>query len=283
MDPTLEFLFLVAVLLAVALLLRRQGTGKEKSPTKVRASAPQPPPAEAPAKLNADADTDTWALLVAPLNAILQQCERARGQRKLDPRLEEIERNAAHMRDLLARVPGADRRIEEELEQVDPEAALRAAVDSYSGLALDREMKVQVFSEPVPRVRTNPRLLQRALRHLVRTALTSAEPRRGHVTATVGLLPEGKNPTHVALAVTDDGPGLEPSRLVRILDPLVEEEAEPNAEELAYSVASALARSMGAQFTMTSAAGSGTRAAIKIRLDRAALRQLREMRAPAEV
>ena len=276
MDPTLEFLFLVAVLLAVGLLLRRVDP-PEKGP------APEAPSAEKPGTLGADADTDTWALLVAPLNAILRQCERARGQRKLDARLEEIERNAAHMRDLLARVPGADRRIEEELEEVDPEAALRAAVDSYSGLSLDREVKVQLFCEPVPRVVTNARLLGRALRHLVRTALTSAEPRRGHVTATVGLLPEGRDPTHVAMAVTDDGPGLEPARLVRILDPLVEEETQPNAEELAYSVASALARAMGAQFTMTSAAGSGTRAAIKIRLDRAALRQLREMREAAEV
>lgn len=268
MDPTLEFLFLVAVLLAVALLLRRVDTLE-------KGSAPEAPSAPKPVA-GVDADTDTWALLVAPLTAILHQCELARGQRKMDARLEEIEKHAARMRDLLARLPGADRRIEEELEDVDPEAAMRAAVDSYSGLSLDRDVKVHIVAEAVPHVVANARLLQRALRHLVRTALTSAQPRKGDVTAAVGLLPVEGEPTHLALAVADDGPGIEPARLVRILDPSIEEETQPTAEELAYSVVFALARAMGAQFTMTSAPGTGTRATIKIPLDRAALQQVRE-------
>ena len=53
-----------------------------------------------------DADTDTWALLVSPLAAILHQCEMARGQRKMDTRLEEVEKHAVRMRDLLARHDG---------------------------------------------------------------------------------------------------------------------------------------------------------------------------------
>jgi signal transduction histidine kinase len=269
MEPTFEFLFLVAVLLAVGLLLRRVDTLE-------KGAAPHAPPDPAPARLGADADTDTWALLVAPLTAILAQCELARGQRKMDARLEEVEKHAARMRDLLARLPGADRRIQEELEEVDPGAALRAAVDSYSGLSLDREVKVRIVAEPAPKVVANARLLHRALRHLVRTALTSAAPRRGDVTAAVGLLPAGGEPTHLAFAVSDDGPGIEPARLVRILDPSIEEETQPTAEELAYSVVYALARAMGAQFAMDSAPGTGTRATVKIPLDRAALKQLRE-------
>jgi len=271
MDPTVEFLFLAAVLLAVGLLLRRVDT-LEKS------SAPEAPPEDAPAPPAVDADTDTWALLVSPLTAILHQCEMARGQRQMDARLEEVEKHAVRMRDLLARLPGADRKIEEELEEVDPGAALRSAVDSYSGLSIDRDVKVHVVAGPVPRVVTNARLLHRALRHLVRTSLTSAQPRKGDVTAAVGLLPAEGEPTHLAFAVTDDGPGIETARLVRILDPSIEEETEPTAEELAYSVVYALARAMGAQFAMDSAPGTGTRAMIKIPLDRAAQKQAREER-----
>ncbi len=269
MDPTLEFLFLASVLLAVGLLLRRVDT-LEKS------SAQEAPPEDMPAVPAVDADTDAWALLVTPLTAILGQCELARGQRKMDARLEEVEKHALRMRDLLARLPGADRKIEEELEEVDPEATMRAAVDSYSGLSIDRDVKVHIVSEPAPHVVTNARLLHRALRHLVRTALTSAQPRKGDVTAAVGLLPVEGEPTHLAFAVADDGPGIETARLVRILDPSIEEETEPTAEELAYSVVYALARAMGAQFAMDSAPGTGTRATIKIPLDRAALKQVRE-------
>jgi signal transduction histidine kinase len=269
MDPTLEFLFLVSVLLAIGLLLVRVGH-LEKS------SSPEAPPEEVKPVPAIDADTDTWALLVSPLTAILAQCELARGQRRMDTRLEEVEKHAMRMRDLLARLPGADRKIEEELEEVDPQATMRAAVESYSGLSLDRDVKVHVVVERVPTVVTNARLLQRALRHLVRTAISSAPPRKGDVTAAVGLLPVEGEPTHLALAVADDGPGIEPARLLRILDPSIEEETQPTAEELAYSVVFALARAMGAQFAMQSAPGTGTRATIKIPLDRAALRQIRE-------
>ncbi len=269
MEPTIEILFLAAVLLAVGLLLRRVGTLEKEA-------APEAPPAETRRVSGVDSDTDTWALLVTPLTAILHQCELARGQRKMDGRLEEVEKHAARMRDLLARLPGADRRIEEELEEVDPEGAMRSAVDSYSGLSLDRDVKVHLVVEPAPVVVANARLLHRALRHLVRTALTSAVPRKGDVTAAVGLLPVEGEPTHLAFAVADDGPGIETARLVRILDPSIEEETQPTAEELAYSVVYALARAMGAQFAMDSAPGTGTRATIKIPLDRAALQQLRE-------
>lgn len=268
MEPTIEFLFLAAVLLAVGLLLRRVGTLEKDT-------APSAPPEDASAPPAVDAATDTWALLVTPLTAILHQCELARGQRKMDARLEEVEKHAVRMRDLLARLPGADRKIEEELEEVDPQAALRSAVDSYSGLSIDRDVKVHIVVEPAPIVVANARLLHRALRHLVRTALTSAPPRRGDVTAAVGLLPVEGEPTHLAFAVADDGPGIETARLVRILDPSIEEETEPTAEELAYSVVYALARAMGAQFAMDSAPGTGTRATIKIPLDRAALEQVR--------
>ena len=215
-------------------------------------------------------------MLVTPLTAILAQCELARGQRRMNKRLEAVEREALRMRDILARLPGADRKIEEELEEVDGEATMRAAVDSYSGLSLDRDVKVHIVAEPAPHVVANARLLNRALRHLVRTAISSAPPRKGDVTAAVGLLPVDGEPTHLAFAVADDGPGIETARLVRILDPSIEEDAEPTAEELAYSVVYALARAMGAQFAMHSAPGTGTRATIKIPLDRAALRQIRE-------
>jgi len=276
MESNTELLFVAAVVLVVALLLRRIGA-LEKT------AAPEAPPAKKPAPPAVDSATDTWALLVAPLGAILHQCELARGQRKMDARLEAVEKHAARMRDLLARLPGADRKIEEELEEVDPDAALRLAVDSYSGLSLDRDVKVHLVVEPVPLVVANARLLHRALRHLVRTALTSAPARKGDVTAAVGLLPVEGEPTHLAFAVADDGPGIETARLVRILDPSIEEETEPTAEELAYSVVYALARAMGAQFAMDSAPGTGTRATIKIPLDRAALRQVRERIRPASV
>lgn len=280
-DPTLEFLFLAAVLLAVGILLRRVDT-LEKGSSPRASTPPAPPPEERRGAV--DADTDTWALLVAPLSAILHQCELARGQRQMDARMETVEKHAARMRDLLARLPGAERKIQEELEEVEPEAVLKAAIDSYSGLALDREVKVHIVAEPAPRIVANARLLHRALRHLVRTAITSALPRRGDVTAAVGLLPADGDPTHLAFAVADDGPGIEPARLVRILDPSIEEETQPTAEELAYAVVYALARAMGAQLTMTSAPGTGTRATIRIPLDRVALKQARETRrAAAEV
>jgi len=274
-DPTLEFLFLVAVLLAVGVLLRRVDALERN----VTPGSPEedPTPEASPLPFGVDADTDTWALLVAPLTSILHQCELARGQRQMDTRLEEVEKHARRMRDLLARLPGAERKIQEELAEIEPEAALRAAVDSYSGLALDRDVNVHVVVEPAPVVVTNARLLQRALRHLVRTAITSAPVGRGDVTAAVGLLPADGEPTHLAFAVADGGPGVEPARLVRILDPSIEEETQPTAEELAYSVVYALARAMGAQFTMTSAPGTGTRATIKIPLDRAALQRIREL------
>jgi signal transduction histidine kinase len=266
MDPTLEFLYVVAVLLTVGLLLRRVDTLEKAD------AAPREPVA---GPGGVDADTDTWALLVAPLAAILGQCELARGQRRMDGHLETIEKHAARMRDLLARLPGADRKIREEQEEIDPEATMRAAVESYSGLALDRDVRVHLIVESAPRVVTNARLLNRALRHLVRTAITSVPPRKGDITAAVGLLPVEGDPTHLAFAVADDGPGIEPARLVRILDPSIEEETEPTAEELAYSVVYALARAMGAQFAMDSAPGTGTRATLKIPLDRAAMNQAR--------
>ena len=274
MDPDFEFLFIVTVLLTIGLLLRRIGQLEGGEAVGKKAARPRPggPP---PGGGAVDADTDTWALLVAPLSAILAQCELARGQRRMDARLEAIEINAIRMRDLLARLPGADRKLQEEQEAVDPEACMRAAVDSYSGLALDRDVRVHVTIEPAPAIVTNARLLSRALRHLVRTAITSVPPRKGDVTAAVGLLPVEGEPTHVAFAVADDGPGIEPARLVRILDPSIEEETEPTAEELAYSVVYALARAMGAHFALDSAPGTGTRATLMVPLDRAALKRAR--------
>jgi len=276
-DPTLEFLFLVAVLLAVGILLRRVDVLEKRAAPEGGTGAGASPDEEqvSPAM---DADTDTWALLVAPLSSILHQCELARGQRQMDSHMEAVEKAAVRMRDLLTRLPGAERKIHEELEEIEPEATLNAAVESYAGLALDRDVKVHVIVEPVPLVVANARLLSRALRHLVRSAITSAPPGRGDVTAAVGLLPIDGEPTHLAFAVADGGPGIEPARLVRILDPSIEEETQPTAEELAYSVVYALARAMGAQFAMHSAPGTGTRATIKIPLDRAALKKARERR-----
>jgi len=272
MDPVFEFVFLATTGFTLLVLWRRL-RALERGAGPAAPAAEDAAAGDTPSGPAMDADMDTWALLVSPLATILNECELARGQRRMGDRMEVIEKQALRMRDLLERHPHAEKRINSDVEALEPGPCIRAAVDSYAGLAKDRDVGVHLMVEATPMARTNSRLLNRALRHLIRTAITSAPAGRGDVTAAVGLLPAEGDPTHVAFAVADDGPGIEPARLVRILDSSIEEETEPTAEELAYSVVYALAKAMGAQFVMDSAPGTGTRATLKVPLHAAARRE----------
>lgn len=263
----LVYLFSATTLIAVAVLLQRVKAAEvEVERLRSELSGRAAPEAEDAPLL----ESETRALYLSPVSVILAECELARGEGRMDARLETIERCARRVADLLERqrLPGDTLR--RETRELDPSACVRAAIGTFAGLALERGVKVHVMTEETPRVRAVPALLAHALRNLVRAAVEAAPRGCGDVTVATGVLPPEGEPEHVAVAVADDGPGIEPARLIRILAGAgAADDAPPRPEELAYSIVHAVAIAMGARFVVDSAPGAGTRATLKLPLVRA--------------
>lgn len=276
------FFLLAASLLAVAVVVLRLRT-VERELRRAKGGSGGEPPAPAPRPEETLAAPEARALFWSPLSVILVQCGLAREAGDAERRIGIIERHACRLRDLLEmqRLPGFD--VVGEKRDLDATALVRAAVDVHAGLALERGVKVHVLTEATPPLRTSPALASHALRHLVRAAVESAPRGTGDVTVATGLLPLEGEPTHVAFAVADDGPGIEPARLARLMDPAASGGAPPRAFELSYAIVDAVAIALDAEFTVDSRPGQGTRATLKVPLVRAGVEVLERAPAPEPV
>lgn len=268
-DSIFEFLYVVTTLLAIGVLLRRLGVVEKELRHMRGPNKPRTAPGHSRPHVQAHAQpgVEVLDLMVSPLSIILAQCELAKGDGELDERIELIERQARRMSKLIHREQDTTDRVRWESQQLEPGACVRAAVTHHSGLALERGVKVHVLVDETPTVKASPFLLPHALRHLVRAAIESASPNKGDVTVAVGLFPLEGEPTHLGFAVYDDGPGLDPVKLAQIFEPTpAEGGVEPTPEELSYSIVSAVAQAMDAQFLIESAPNAGTSATLKIPL-----------------
>ncbi|HXU44092.1 MAG TPA: two-component system sensor histidine kinase CreC [Thermoanaerobaculia bacterium] len=135
--------------------------------------------------------------------------ERARFVANVRTEAERIARIVERMLDL-ARLE--NRRERPEMEAVDLSALLRTVAESHEPLLARRNVRMEISAPDGLTLTGNPFLLHQALENLVQNAIEWSPPGGAvAVTATAG-------PERVAIAVTDDGPGIPDYALDRIFD-----------------------------------------------------------------
>ena len=209
-------------------------------------------------------------MVISPLTVILGQCELARAQAPGDRRLETVERQARRIADVIERHRGFAPAQRSEIREIDPAAVARAVVASVAPLAEERQVRIHEMLDELPPIRANPFLLGHALRHLLRAGVEAAPKGVGDVTLAVGLLPVDGDPAHVAFAVANDGPGMEPDQLPHVFHPFPTENESWRGGGFSYAIVYAIARAMGGDLLVESAPGAGTRATLKVPLSRPA-------------
>jgi len=263
-----EFVLLATTLLTVAVLLRRLRVVEEER-TRLRSELDRrgPHDDEQDAMIAMGMLTNELChLLVSPLTVILAQCELARSGGEMTRRLETIERQARRIADVVERHRTMAGGKASDTQRVDPVECALAAKRAVATLAADRGVAVHEILDDVQAIEANPVLLKHALRQVLRAAVEASPRDMGDVTLAVGVLPIDGEPTHVAFAVADDGPGIDLLQLPRIFHPFPEDVGSMRSEGYAYAVAYAIARAMGANLVIDTAPGHGTRATLKLPL-----------------
>jgi signal transduction histidine kinase len=268
----IEFLLLATAILVVGIVLRRLRQVEYQRDTLMREmfrDEERDPEQEAFGAANMLIG-ELCHMVISPLTVILGQCELARAQGGRDKRIETVERQARRIADVIERHRGFAPAQRSEIREIDPAAVARAAVAAVTPAAAERHVRIhEMFDEPPP-IRANAFLLGHALRHLLRAGVEAAPKGMGDVTLAVGVLPVDGDPAHVAFAVADDGPGIEPERLPHVFHPFPAEQASWRGAALSYAIVYAIARAMGADLLVESAPGAGTRATLKVPLSRPA-------------
>ncbi len=218
--------------------------------------------------------------IASPLTVILGQCELARVANEEGRRIRMIARGARSITDVIERYrslvrPGSGAHL-----PIDPEQCAEAAVHALESLARQRDVKVHLLLDRAPTVESNAFLLSHGIRQMLQVAIEASPQGRGDVTLAVGLLPVEGEPTHVAFAVADDGPGADLEKLEAALHPL-KEGAGVCHGAIGYAIVQTIARSLGGAFVLDSAQGQGTRATLKVPLAR--VRARATTRAPAQL
>jgi signal transduction histidine kinase len=203
--------------------------------------------------------------IASPLTVILGQCELARTRNEEDRRLRMIAEGARSITDSIDRYRSLVQPGSGACHPIDPEQCAEAAIHALKPLAKRRDVNVHMLVDCAPTIESNAFLLSHGVRQMLQVAIEASPQRRGDVTLAVGLLPVEGEPTHVAFAVADDGPGTELDKLQAALHPLKEGAgACPGA--VGYSIVETIARSIGGALVLDSAPGHGTRATLKVPL-----------------
>lgn len=152
------------------------------------------------------------------------------------------------------------------LEHVDPRAIAEKAVELVShrfvkvGITLGAEI-----APALPRVACEPRLLEHALANLLLNACDACAPGVGHVDLRVEA-----DASHVAFIVTDNGKGIEPESIARVVEPFFTTKPAGEGAGLGLSIANEIVRhnrgslTIGPRRADTGGKVAGTRACIEI-------------------
>jgi signal transduction histidine kinase len=98
------------------------------------------------------------------------------------------------------------------------------------------------------------------VRAVTNVLLNAVEACGGTGAITVGLAPDGAG--HVALAITDSGPGIPAAVTARLFDPYVT--TKPGGTGLGLAIARQTVEAHGGTITAASAPGSGTTVTIRL-------------------
>ena len=216
--------------------------------------------------------------IASPLTVILGQCELARVSNEEGRRIRMIAQGARSIADVIERYRSLVRRGTGARFPIDPEQCAEAAVHALEPLAKQRAVNVHLLIDRAPTVESDAFLLSHGVRQMLQVAIEVSPQGHGDVTLAVGLLPVEGEPTHVAFAVADDGPGADLEKLQAALHPL-KDGAGVCPGAIGYAIVQTIARSLGGALVLDSAQGQGTRATLKVPLVRART----TARAPAQL
>ena len=264
-----EFILLSGTLLTVGIALRRLSSADAEAAAlhvRIRELMDQQTGSEELAAMGV-LNSELCQMIISPLTVILGQCELARRQAEPDRRLQSIEKQARRIASVVERHRGICPSANAEVSEVDPRECARSAIEAIVGLASEREVRIhEMLDDDMPRIKANSFLLVRALRHLLRAGVEAAPKGMGDVTLAIGELPVTGESTHIAFAVADDGPGIDPVQLPHVFHPFPDEGGSWRSAGSSYAIAYAIARAMGANLVIDTAPGAGTRATLKVPL-----------------
>ncbi|MCA9770897.1 MAG: HAMP domain-containing histidine kinase, partial [Myxococcales bacterium] len=153
-------------------------------------------------------------------------------------------------------MPGKE--VPQDLSEIAREVAALARRDAER---LGRNVRVEVVSEPLPRIRASRTDLFFTLHELTTNAVRALAS-GGHVWIRMSAEP-AEAPAHARLEVSDDGPGIDPDRLGRIFEPYHTTSRDESRGLGLYLVERAVAR-MGGEIRVSSAPGTGTLFVIRL-------------------
>ncbi|GAB4264627.1 MAG: hypothetical protein Kow0092_16400 [Deferrisomatales bacterium] len=143
------------------------------------------------------------------------------------------------------------RRTEPERRPVDL-AALAARVATLASPSLPKRVALKVDATPGTTVSGDEQALEQMLLNLV---LNGAEAVGECGTVAVGVRPLGED--QAAVAVADDGPGMDPDTAARVFEPFFTTKPEGEGTGLGLSVAYGIARDHGGAIDLDTAPGQG--------------------------
>ena len=140
------------------------------------------------------------------------------------------------------------------LQPLDPGVALRESLLLVGSMASDLLVQVTLPSTPLPAVRADPLRLRQVLTNLLSNAVKYN--RRGGWVRVEAAVADGR----VALSIVDSGPGLDAAQQARLFTPFERLGAERGTVAgtgLGLTLSRQLARAMGGDISVRSAAGAG--------------------------
>lgn len=196
-----------------------------------------------------------------PLDGV-QNCLRRIGEHvKDDPHMSEYVRM---MEEALDRIERTTKRVQSfarprgvHLQDTSVEAAVEMTLQLIGSRCAD-EIAVQTELSAVPPVRGDPYTLQEVLFNLCMNAI-SAMPQGGKLTVrTYTLGPNADTPGHVAIDVSDTGPGIPPGHWEKIFEPFYTTRPETGGTGLGLTLCRLLIAEMGGRIQVRSTLNEGT-------------------------
>jgi signal transduction histidine kinase len=146
-------------------------------------------------------------------------------------------------------------------------AEMHPVVDSCARVAeggvVGEATLVRDFGDVPPVLASEPRLAQVILNLLV-NALQSF-PNEGCKSPTVTVSTRVESDGWVALQVADNGSGIEPENLPRVMDPFFTTKADRGGTGLGLSICNMLVADQGGKLTIESQVGRGTTVTVRLR------------------
>jgi len=220
--------------------------------------------------------------LASSLTIILCQCELARIKGERSARLDHVESAARALDDTLSRYRRISHVCTGERVAVDSRRCVRSALESMRELADDSGVGLHFLVDAAPELQTDPVLLGRAVRQMLRASIASSHLGHGDITLALGLLPVLGAPTHLGVCIADDGPGFDLTRGSAGAGSRRLASAAPHLPS-GYRVVETMARALGGEMIIESAPGKGTLTTLKLPLEHVLHRAPRTAtEAPAE-